>query len=425
MTDLKTLTRAWNDFWFRPESPVPVAIFRILFGLLVLQFGWFMSGELHSMFGQKAIVSQAANDAYNVTSRINLIAWLVHNDSQLNLFWMVFIAAAICLTFGFCTRLSAIVVYLVLISCEARNNFIFTGADNLMRCESFLLIFTQCGAALSIDRLLNIWRSKSPAPGAAKPSNPWGLRLLQLQIALCYWAAYSSKICGNMWIDGSAVYYVTHIVEENKYAIPYVYDHLWTCRLLSWGTLVLEFALAVLIWFKELRLPLILLGIFFHMMLDYTLIIPQFQTIMIISLISFIESPTFQKMAAWIRNKAARRIGAPLSVAYDGTYDLSCRLAETVRRLDVLHLIELIDVHSAANVPPLLAPVAGKPGLYQATSGNLISGYESFTKIAWRLPLFILLCPLLYLPGSRLAVSGISWLLSRAYPKVAYPQVAI
>lgn len=286
---------------------MPVAVFRIFFGLLVLQFGWFMAGELPWMLGPKALVSQSANDVFNVTPRINLFAWMPQTDAAVQLFWLAFMIAAACLTLGLFTRVSAVIVYLALVSCDARNSFIFTGADNMLRVESFLLMFSQCGAALSVDRLIGKKLGKKHCLEGSELASPWALRLIQLQIAFCYWAAFSSKINGNTWVDGSAVFYVTHIIEENKYAIPFVYDHLWTCQLLTWFTLAVEFALAVLIWIKELRLPLIFLGIAFHLALDYTLIIPQFQFVMIVSLLSFIEPVTYDKLklavSAWKKRK--------------------------------------------------------------------------------------------------------------------------
>ncbi len=420
MIDLKAILKGWNEFWFAPESPVPVAVFRILFGLIVLQFCWFMSGELHSLLGQKAIVSQAAASAWDPNARINLLAWLVHSDGALDVFWIVFTLAAACLALGLCTRLSAVIVYLCLISCDARNPFIFTGADNMLRVESFLLVFSQCGAALSLDRLLSVWLCKKGAQGPARPGNPWALRLLQVQIALCYWAAYSSKITGGTWIDGSAVYYVTHIVEENRYALPYVYDHIWTCRLLSWSTLAIEFSLAALIWFKELRLPLIITGILFHAMLDFTLIIPQFQTVMIASLISFIEPGTYARMAGWARAQARRLAGEPLVAVYDGSFDLSRRLAETVRRLDVFALVKLIDLRqasaaSAFGQPPAL-PQAGEVLVTKVSGQGWDSGLRALTRVAWRLPLVCILCPLLYMPGLGPLLAGIARLFRRLYP---------
>jgi len=302
--------QAWNDFWFKPESPIPIAVFRILFGLVVLQMGWFLSGDLHWYFGEKAIVSQAANNAWNGMPRLNVIELLPHTNVTLDVLFAMFMLAALCLTLGFCTRLSAIIVYLGLISIDARNSLIFTGADNVMRVEAFLLMFSQCGKALSLDLLINRKLKGQPLWAPAAPENPWALRLLQVQIALVYWAAYSTKVCGGTWVSGTAVYYITHIVEENKYALPYLYDHRWTSQYLGYLTLFGEFCLCILIWIKELRLPIIIMGIVMHLFFDFTLIIPQFQTIMIVSLMCFIEPSTYEKLGTAIKSCLPKVAGA-------------------------------------------------------------------------------------------------------------------
>ena len=310
MITLHQFWQGWKDFWFKPESPVPIAVFRILFGLVILQLGWFLAGDLHWYFGEKAIVSQAANNAWNGISRLNIFEMLPKTNGTLDVLFAIFMIAALCLTLGFCTRLSAIIVFLGLISIDARNSLIFTGADNVMRVEAFLLMFSQCGKALSLDLLLKRKLKGEPIWAPVKPENPWALRLLQVQIALVYWAAYSVKICGTTWINGTAVYYITHIIEENKYAIPYLYDHRWTCQILGYLTLIGEFSLCILIWIKELRLPIIIMGIVMHLFFDYTLIIPQFQTIMIVSLMSFIEPSTYDKLGAAIKSRFPKLAGA-------------------------------------------------------------------------------------------------------------------
>lgn len=310
MITIQQFWQAWKDFWFKLESPIPIAVFRILFGLVVMQMGWFLSGDLHWYFGDKAIVSQSANNAWNGMPRLNIFELLPQNNMTLDVLFAVFMIATLCLTLGLCTRLSAVIVYLGLISIDARNSLIFTGADNVMRVEAFLLVFSQCGKALSLDLLIKRKRKGQPLWAPVEPENPWALRLLQVQIALVYWAAYSAKICGNTWIDGTAVYYITHIVEENKYALPYLYDHRWTSQYLGYMTLFGEFCLCILIWIKELRLPIIIMGILMHLFFDFTLIIPQFQTIMIVSLMCFVEPSTYSKIAAAVKFRSTKPVGA-------------------------------------------------------------------------------------------------------------------
>jgi hypothetical protein len=59
-----------------------------------------------------------------------------------------------------------------------------------------------------------------------------------------------------------------------------------------WMTLLLELALGTLIWFKELIRPLIILGIGFHLSIEYMMSIPFFEIMMILLLVTFVEPVT-------------------------------------------------------------------------------------------------------------------------------------
>ena len=52
-------------------------------------------------------------------------------------------------------------------------------------------------------------------------------------------------------------------------------------KLETWFTLAIEFALGVLIWFKELRYPLLAAGVVLHLSLEYTMNVPLFQWIIL------------------------------------------------------------------------------------------------------------------------------------------------
>jgi len=43
------------------------------------------------------------------------------------------------------------------------------------------------------------------------------------------------KLSGPDWIDGTALYWVTRLPEFVRFPVPYVFDHMWTIRALTWG----------------------------------------------------------------------------------------------------------------------------------------------------------------------------------------------
>ena len=58
---------------------------------------------------------------------------------------------------------------------------------------------------------------------------------------------------------------------------------------LTYGTLVLELSLGTLIWIRELRHPLVVLGILLHLGLDYALNLQLFGCLMVICLLLFVD----------------------------------------------------------------------------------------------------------------------------------------
>ena len=70
-----------------------------------------------------------------------------------------------------------------------------------MRLAGFFLMFAPAGAALSVDRLVRIWRGKEDA--RIKPRSPWAQRMIQFELSILYFASFCWKVQGVPWINGS------------------------------------------------------------------------------------------------------------------------------------------------------------------------------------------------------------------------------
>jgi hypothetical protein len=101
-------------------------------------------------------------------------------------------------------------------------------------------------------------------------------------------------------VNGTALYYVTHLEEMRRFPLPAWVQLPIVLKLLGWLTLALEFSLGVLIWFRELRYPLLLLGFFFHLCLEYSLNTPMLQWDILIAYILFIDPADLNRAANWI-----------------------------------------------------------------------------------------------------------------------------
>jgi len=289
----------WNSFWFKPMSTRPLALFRILLGLLLIQYALLLIPDFFIWFGKDGIVAADTINSWEPFIRFNILNFLPNNDLWLVTIFTVFIVAAVCLTLGFLTRISSIIVFFYLISFHARDYLIINSGDNFMRLLCFWLMFSPAGLSLSLDHWLKKKKESQDKKEADPKVAPWAQRLMQINMSLLYAQAFLKKITGITWQNGSAVYFSSRMVEMHRFSINYIFDHLWTCKLLTWATLGIEFSLCTLIWIKPLRYYVIAAGIMMHLMIDWTMNIPQFEWIMIFTYVLFIEPSDLNALIAF------------------------------------------------------------------------------------------------------------------------------
>ena len=313
---LRSLVRAWNEFFFAPRSPLPVCVFRVLFGLLALADFVLLRPDWLAWFGTRGLLTMETMHRLEPGTRIDLFT-LLPNDFWVHAFFWFAVTAAICVAAGFMTRISTVALFLCLVSIDERALYAMNAGDSLLRVTGFWLIFAPAGAALSVDRLIGQWRGKAGLQ--IRPSAPWAQRMIQIQVALLYLATFWQKTQGATWVDGTALFYVYHLEQFHRFPLPGIFQDLTFIKLETWATLAVEFSLGVLIWFKELRYPLLLIGVALHLSLEYSMNIPLFQWIILATYVNFIEPQDLVKASNWIRSRIPFRLAAPVVVEYEGT----------------------------------------------------------------------------------------------------------
>ena len=293
---------AWDLFLFRPISPAPVALYRIAFGAIVLLDLLFLLPDVFRFYGEQGVLPPAEAAPYVRQSPLNVFAWLPSRPGALVAFFIFAMLAAASLCAGFLTRWSAVAVWVCLLSLHYRNPFVIHDGDGLLRVCSFCLIFSAAGRALSVDRWLRVRRGAEP-PGDPAPAAPWAQRLIQIQIAVVYLATVYWKLHGHTWVYGTAVYYATRVQELQRFPVPYLFDHLWTIKLLTWGALAVEVAMGTLVWLRDLRYPVLLAGLALHLGLEYSMNIQLFQWVILSAYILFVEPEDVSRVARWVRRR--------------------------------------------------------------------------------------------------------------------------
>ncbi len=314
---LLTLWRGWLKFWFEPASPMPMALYRIVYGLIVLWFGFLLCPDLLFWFGPASPVSNPVSREWPSEILLDPLILFPQTDTTIMAAFAILMISAFSLTIGLFSRASAFLLFLGLVSFHHHNWLILNSGDTIMRISALYLAVSNCGDALSVDRLIKTYVKGGKEPRTPQPKAPWAQRLMQIQLTLLYCQAFFSKLAGEMWVNGTALYYTTRLEDFRRFYFAPIADNVEILKYLTWATLAVELSLFTLIWLKDLRYIVIALGLLLHISIDLTMNLPIFQWLMMAAFIPFVYPEDLEKWANQVRRFFDRILGPPRLLIYE------------------------------------------------------------------------------------------------------------
>jgi hypothetical protein len=277
----RQLASAWDRFWFAPQPTSTLALLRIWFGVLAFTWTIALAPDLGAFFSHGGLIpgQPRATGVWGVLG-------VFSSDSAVQLLFIVLVLACIALIAGFWTRAAAVIVFVGILSFERRNPYVFNSGDGLMRLIAFFLMLAPAGAALSIDR----WRSARDRAWDFPVRPVWGLRLMQVQLSVVYLSTLWLKLQGTTWNDGTAVSIAQRLSDLVRFQVPGVFsDSALVSNVATWGTLLLEGSIPILIWNRRLRPYVIVAGVCLHLGIDLSIRVGFFSFAMFTLYLAFLE----------------------------------------------------------------------------------------------------------------------------------------
>ena len=295
---IDTVVEKWTAFWFTPEPAHTLGLVRIAFGLVVAAWTLALLPDLYQLFGAQGVVPRHPRFDYE---------WSVFaiwpGDTALLIGWVVLLVSALALAVGWHSRLAAVLVFVLVQSFVRRDPYVFNAGDAIVVLVALVLALSSCGAALSLDQ-----RRRTGAFWSAQDRAPWPVRLLQVQLSLIYLVSVQAKLSGDSWLEGSAVTYAWRT--DGRWAFlpapEWLAANALMVNALTWGTLIVELAIAVLVWNRRLRLPVLGAGVVMHLAMMINLNIGFFSLAMFVLYLAFVPWDTVARMPAWVKRKLAR-----------------------------------------------------------------------------------------------------------------------
>jgi len=246
----------WNRFWFAPADALPCCVLRLLIGLTATVHFLAMGPGLGVWFANDGAVTSAA------VKRILELpggGGATFHPSYLNYFstgtgLSIVHAAAVIISLafavGFLTRASGLLTLVALLAYVHRVPEVAGYVEPVLSFLIAYLVIAPSGALLSVDQRLFGSARKSPVgqmlAGSAEPSMAANisLRLIQVHIAMFYAMMGLSKLYGDAWWQGAAVWMLMAQTESR------VIDATMFRRMGQIGEYVLNFATHFVVYFE-------------------------------------------------------------------------------------------------------------------------------------------------------------------------------
>ncbi|MGH8590782.1 MAG: DCC1-like thiol-disulfide oxidoreductase family protein, partial [Gammaproteobacteria bacterium] len=298
-----------------------LAVFRIGFGLVVLQEVVFLYWFRHLIFDPVPYVDMASPVIHFL-----LLGWAV---------------VAVFLVMGYHTRFAAVVNYLLWIVFV-----VFTpmwqdfdgGFDQLMIGSSFLLMFLPTERALSLDKLRKTLKYSTIAHRYVPPTDVSVLCYyipVLFSLGLLYFDSAVHKLWAEFWRNGMGAwlpatmpYYMSGI------DLTWVLNNKPLQAIIGYALLIFQFVFVFLCCFRAFRVPLLLIGLAFHIGIILALNIYPFGFGMLVHYALMVP------FAWWGCLGRVLQVQEPtLTVFYDEQCPLCNRTVITVQHFDVCKAI--------------------------------------------------------------------------------------
>jgi Vitamin K-dependent gamma-carboxylase len=287
-----------NDLYNRK---IGVTIFRIMIGILVLKdfISYFFNSSF--LFGHKAIVTYGIY--VDITNYFNL-NWLCinfNNNTNIIIFCVLGILFSISFLLGVFTRLSAVFLFFLLFIFKIRALYMLDGADNVI--SVMLPFFVFLDSYCLIDSLekykLKIIAKFEPYVSI---TGKWFSKAMILQICVIYFFASFHKLQGDVWLEGTALYYILNSDDFSASSLnAIITSSIIAVKFFTWFTILFQFAFPFLVWFKKTKYTMLLLGISFHIGIFILMRIDNFSFIMLACYSIFLTDNEYENLIRKIK----------------------------------------------------------------------------------------------------------------------------
>jgi hypothetical protein len=295
------LTQRWQRLvgaCAAPRFTIGASVFRIVAGLGII-YQYVINYEQRAyLFGPDAIMpfTEFARSADGAS----IYRW-ASTPWAFELIYHLGLAIAVAFVLGWRTRLMTALNYVFWLSLHRRFSVLWDGGDNVMQIVLVYALFADLGAHASLDA----------ARRRRQPIDPDWARLLAiahnaamlafaLQISLVYGVAGLTKVQGETWRDGTALYYA---LRAGEFTLPgwseLIYHRAWLLTLLAYATVGFQVSFPFLLFMgRRTRALAVVCGLGFHVGIAFFMGLVTFATFLIAVDLTLLDDDEYRALRA-------------------------------------------------------------------------------------------------------------------------------
>jgi predicted DCC family thiol-disulfide oxidoreductase YuxK len=216
---------------------------------------------------------------------------------------------------------------------------------------------------------------------------------MQIQMVVLFFYSSISKMAGDDWRSGEAVWTVFTTDEHySPFILSVLATHYWLVNLATYGTVFIEIAYCFLIWQRPTRPYLLAAALLLHAQFAILMGLFYFSFVMMMGHMSFVRPAWLTRLGAWWK----RKVG-DMEMIYDGRCGFCVRSMAWFLAFDGLAQVRVRDFRT--NPSPVVVDAQLEKALYLVLpTGQALPGFEAYRYVVLRVPGLWWQVPLFYLP---------------------------
>lgn len=307
----------WNRLLatsLHPRCLIGASLLRVLAGCVILYQYVINYAQRHYLFGPDGVFGFSDFLAQQSSSGQFSLYHLSAAPIWFELIYHLSIVVAMAWVLGFRTRWLSPLNYLLWMSMHNRFPQLWDGGDNLMAIVLIYAMFAEVGAHLSLDAARRLAQGKPNAPsGAWAIVHNAALLAIAFQVCLVYGVAGLAKVRGEVWQNGTALYYA---LRSPDYTLPgvsrLIYENGVLLTLLAYATVAFQVAFPFLVFaHRHSRTLAVLIGISFHLAIGSVMGLVTFALFLIAADLALIGDNEYRALGAALgrlRSRVERRL---------------------------------------------------------------------------------------------------------------------